>query len=50
MGSLKEKLDQLIKDSMFSEKEGDKEQSSNNNNNSNGSGGDISRAEFNELK
>ena len=49
MGSLKEKLDQLIKDSMFSEKEGDKEQSSNNNN-SNGSGGDISRAEFNELK
>lgn len=49
MGSLKEKLDQLIKDSMFSEKEGDKEQSSTNNN-SNGSGGDISRAEFNELK
>ena len=49
MGSLKEKLDQLIKDSMFSEKEGDKEQSSNNNT-SGGQGGDISRAEFNELK
>ena len=49
MGSFKEKLDQLIKDSMFSEKEGDKEQSSNNNM-SGGQGGDISRAEFNELK
>lgn len=49
MSSLKEKLDQLIKDSMFSQKEGEKEESSHNNTNG-GQGGDISRAEFNELK
>lgn len=47
VSSLKEKLDQFIKDSMFSEKDAKDDQSSNNNNNNgnSGSNGDgVSRA------